>query len=144
VSLLSTSPADHVVGHQDSTSQIAGQLALILASIEELGRRMDGRVKSHYTVEEVAELTGRAAYTVRAWVRDGRLAAIRVPGSGPKGRLLVPHDELRRLVTDGRAGQIPALVVDLPTLADAVEGCGRFPRPGSSRPRSGGAQPADQ
>jgi excisionase family DNA binding protein len=96
MSLSPASTSEPVVAHQDPHGQVAGLLTLILSSIQELGRRMDGRVKSHYTVDEVAELTGRSTYTVRGWVKLGRLNAIRVPGSGPKGRLLVPHDELHR------------------------------------------------
>jgi excisionase family DNA binding protein len=113
-----TVAVDDAVDHQDPAGGIADQLALILAMMHELCLRIDGRIKSHYTVDEVAELTGRAPYTVRTWIHDGRLAAIRVPGTGPKGRLLVPHDELRRLVADGRAGDVPTLVVDLPRLVD--------------------------
>ena len=62
-------------------------------TVREIRDRLAGTTKSHYTVEEVAEMTGRAPYTVRTWIKAGRLQAERVDGSGPRGRLLIPHGE---------------------------------------------------
>ncbi len=87
----------------------------------ELGERLDGRLKSHYTVEELGELTGRTAYTVRAWIRKGQLSAIRIQGSGPRGRLLVPRSELERLVASGKGRGIPAGVLEQATNACQTE-----------------------
>ena len=137
MSHFAAAAVDPAVDRQDPADRIEGQLALILAAIQELNRRVDGRVKSHYTVDEVAELTGRSAYTVRMWITSGRLAAIRVPGTGPKGRLLIPHDELRRLVTAGRAGKVPAALVDLPTSVGGRD----EPQPGVDHPRTGRKSP---
>ncbi len=75
-------------------------------AVAELRRRIEGQHKSHYTIEEVAALTGRAPYTVRSWVKDGLIAATRIQGTGPKGRLLVPHGEIQRLVAAGRGRRL--------------------------------------
>lgn len=99
-------------GH--AAQEIARQLAMlptILAMIEEVRQLLAGQLKSHYTVEEVAELTGRAPYTVRTWIKQGRIAAARVAGTGPKGRLLVARDELRKLVDSGLGGRTPEVPV---------------------------------
>ncbi|WZP00367.1 helix-turn-helix domain-containing protein [Isosphaeraceae bacterium EP7] len=72
--------------------------------------------KSHYTIEEIAELTGRASYTVRSWVKQGKLHAVRVTGTGPKGRLLVPREQLERLIGRGLGDALPA------TLGSEVDG----------------------
>lgn len=80
----------------------------ILAGLGEVRRILDGRSKSHYTVEEVAGLTGRAPYTVRTWIKEGRVRATRVSATGPKGRLLVAREELQKLVTAGMADRMAA------------------------------------
>ena len=93
---------------ESAPDSIALQLALlptILDALAEVRQILAGRSKSHLTVEEVAAEVGRAPYTVRAWIKDGRLSAIRVSGSGPKGRLLIPREELQRLVATGRAAE---------------------------------------
>src|SRR4051794_40794523 len=82
-------------------------LDLILDELRVLRGLVEGNRKPLLTVDEVARLTGRAAYTVRAWIKQGRLAATRVHGSGPKGRLLVPREQLDRLLADGRGGSVP-------------------------------------
>ena len=84
----------------------------IFTALDDIRTQLGGLRKSHYTVEEVAQATGRAPYTVRAWIKQGRIRAIRVPGTGPKGRLLVPREEFETLVGSGLAAQAPAALVD--------------------------------
>ena len=81
-------------------------LKLILERLSNLDRRFDGletmlkgRCKTHYTVEEVAKITGRSAYTVRThWIGSGHLKANRLKG----GKYLVESRELERFMASGR------------------------------------------
>jgi excisionase family DNA binding protein len=82
----------------DGPGNILNVLAKIQAGQEEILARLSGTTKSHYRVEEVAEMMGRSAYTVRRWVQERRIDAVRVQGTGPKGRLLIPREELNKLV----------------------------------------------
>src|SRR5690242_2159846 len=59
-------------------------------------------VKHWYTTAEVAELLGRAEYTVREWCRQGRIRARKKPcGRGKGGEWLVSHEEVTRLHNEG-------------------------------------------
>jgi excisionase family DNA binding protein len=53
--------------------------------------------KDFYSVEEVAQYVHRSPYTVRKWILDGKMKAVRVAGSNSHGRKLIPHAELSRL-----------------------------------------------
>ena len=70
----------------------------ILERLDEIGERVNGARKEYLRVEEFGQLTGRSAYTVRRWVAEKRIDAIRIDGTGPRGRLLIPRSELRKLV----------------------------------------------
>ncbi len=83
------------------------EVAILVA---ELRDRLSGVWKSHLSVDEVASEVKRAPYTVRQWIRSGRLRAERVEGAGPKGRLLIPREELQRLIATGHGENIPASV----------------------------------
>jgi excisionase family DNA binding protein len=91
---------------------IEAALRPLRAELEGLRAVLQGRRKSHYTVEEVAELTGRTPYTVRRWVTEKRIKAIRLSGTGPKGRLLIPREELDALISAGLGAEIPDAVVE--------------------------------
>lgn len=86
---------------------IVSYLRGIQGTLLDLKARIEQSHKSHYTVDEVATRIGRSPYTVRRYVADGIITAIRIPGAGPRGRLLVPHEELQRLIAAGRGGAIP-------------------------------------
>jgi hypothetical protein len=75
----------------------------LLARQETLQRLLGGRCQQHHTIDEFARRVGRATYTVRGWIARGLLRAIRLEGTGPRGRLLVPHEELDRLLSSGAA-----------------------------------------
>lgn len=85
--------------HTDITeADVKELLRRIAARLDQVTEQLAGRTKPHFTVEEVASLTGRSPYTVRRWIAEGRLNATRVQGTGPRGRLLVPKEELAKLI----------------------------------------------
>lgn len=59
-------------------------------------------VKDWYTTAEVAELLGRAEFTVREWARQGRIhAKKRHSGRGKYQSWVISHDELHRFQREG-------------------------------------------
>jgi excisionase family DNA binding protein len=104
--------AEHELPGPADFAEQAKLLPAILEAVVEVRELIAGRRKDLLTIEEVAEATGRSAYTVRQWVKQKRVNAIRVSGTGPRGRLLVPRDELRKLIDSGRGSQIDSLRVD--------------------------------
>lgn len=55
-------------------------------------------VKEFYTVAEVAEMLGKAEFTVREWCRLGRVAAgKRDCGRGNAAEWIIAHEELQRI-----------------------------------------------
>ena len=99
-------PAGSALPADPASDSIPLQLALlpvILASLTEVRQILTGKMKSHLTVEEAAEELGRSAYTIKTWIREGRLPAVRLSGTGPRGRLLIARDDISQLVNSGRA-----------------------------------------
>jgi excisionase family DNA binding protein len=88
-------------------SDLAPVLGEILAQLRDIREQLSAKTKDYFTVEEVARATGRAAYTVRRWISEKRLHAIRLEDTGPRGRLLVPRDEFRRLIAAGLGSEVP-------------------------------------
>lgn len=98
----------------------------LLAGIEDIRALLSRKVKDYYTVEEVAEMAGRSAYTIRRWIKEERIKATRVEGTGPKGRLLVARPELAKLVDEGKAGGL-----DEVSLGERAAPATALPRLGS-------------
>ena len=104
-----TSALDTV--NTDTAEQILAGLNGLRAEVRQIQEQLNGHRKDFLTVAEFGELVGRASYTVRRWVKEDKLRAIRVTGSGPRGRLLIPRGELAKLVDAGLGTHIPAIAL---------------------------------
>lgn len=58
-------------------------------------------VKELYSIAEVAQILGRAEFTVREWARLSRIHAIRINGRSEHGEWRVSHEELTRIQNEG-------------------------------------------
>jgi excisionase family DNA binding protein len=96
----------------EEVNSLLSLIPTLVAGVGELRQLLTGHSKPFYTFDEFAELTGRAPYTVRTWVKEGLIEATRVEGTGPRGRLLIPREQLEKLVRTGRAGRVPAAALD--------------------------------
>jgi transposase len=60
------------------------------------------RVKDWYSVDEVATIVGKAAFTVREWCRHGRIVAQkRSYKRGKSAEWMISHAELIRVQNEG-------------------------------------------
>ena len=91
-------------------TQILALLIDLTVLIRDLRDQLEGKRKSHYSVEEVAHLTSRSPYTIRRWLSEGRIIATRIEGTGPRGRLLISRDQVDTLVRQGLASAVPDAV----------------------------------
>ena len=103
----------------DLANAVIPLLGEILRSLEALRQQMDDSAelravsrKPQLTVNEFAELAGRAPYTVRTWIKNGLIKASRVPGPGPKGRFLITRTELGSVINLGRGDFVPGTACD--------------------------------
>ncbi len=87
-------------------TRLLSELQELREVVFEIRDRVAGATKSHYTVEEVAAIVARAPFTIRRWVKAGQLHAERVAGTGPRGRLLVPHSEIQKLIGVGKGARV--------------------------------------
>jgi excisionase family DNA binding protein len=87
-------------------SEIRNLIVDLQKEIQSLGERLGQSTKPILTVEEVAALTGRCEYTIRRWIKEGRLPAERVMG-GPNGRLLIRRESLDGLIVMARGESLP-------------------------------------
>jgi len=106
--LLTSPQGESPVRVDERLVDVLGEL---FQAVDDIRSQLSGKRKPLLTVDEFAEVVGRAPFTVRRWIKEGRIKAIRVAGTGPKGRLLIPHEELGKLVASGLAGNAPATVI---------------------------------
>lgn len=89
-------------GHpaRDLVDELLGRLVRIETALEQLLRQKT--VKEWYTTEEVAEVVGKAPFTVREWCRHGRVNATkRDCGRGNSKEWIISREELMRIQTEG-------------------------------------------
>ena len=63
---------------QIRVEQLLGMIPAMVKDVGEIRRLLSDRRKDYYTIDEFAEIVRRAPYTIRTWVKDGRVGAIRV------------------------------------------------------------------
>ena len=82
---------------ENDFQKVQAQNEEILARLRALQGHSTLPHKDYYSVDEVAQYVHRSPYTVRRWILDGKMKAVRVAGSNSHGRKLIPHAELSRL-----------------------------------------------
>ena len=83
-----------------TVAQLNAKLDHLLAVIETNNRPPS---PASYSVKAVAMLLGNSEYTVRDWVKNGRINAFRTKGykSGKHLRLMIPAKEIDRYKAEG-------------------------------------------
>jgi excisionase family DNA binding protein len=89
--------------HEESLDEVAVALNNIFRILSQIQASIAGQQKPWLTVNEVAQYTGRTAFTIRRWISNGLIEAKRLPGAGQRGRFLIASDELTRLLSNGSA-----------------------------------------
>jgi excisionase family DNA binding protein len=97
--------------HQDNPDDVRAMFQALQTELADIRAVLSRKRKEHYTVEEIAGLVCRSEYTVRRWIAQKRIKAIRVQGTGPRGRLLIPNTELDVLIATAKGANVPDVVV---------------------------------
>ncbi len=85
---------------EDGLHQVMERLERIEAVLTRLVQ--ERTVKEWYSTAEVAQLLGKAEYTVREWCRQGRIRATKKAyARGAHSEWLISHDELIRVQNQG-------------------------------------------
>ncbi len=81
----------------------------LLNTLDRMEQKLDAliaegnrRPEPHLSVREVAKIVGRSAPTICRWIRQGRLEATRVDGSGRRSNWLIHRDNLNTILARGR------------------------------------------
>jgi hypothetical protein len=88
----------------ETVAVLSQRLATIEESVADVQQLLRGqeRSKEWYTVAEVAQLLGRAEFTVREWCRLGRVyASKRACGRGPTQEWIIADTEIDRIRNEG-------------------------------------------
>lgn len=84
----------------DRLDDLTARLVRIEQALDLLVRQRT--VKDWYSTAEVAQLLGKAEFTVREWCRLGRVKAEKKKsGRGVAGEWIVSHEELTRVRNEG-------------------------------------------
>lgn len=81
--------------------------ALVLQRLDEIQNTLKAlidrdRIKDYYSTDEVAQLLGKAEFTVREWARRGRIRAQkRRSGRGKYQSWVISHEEVTRIQREG-------------------------------------------
>ncbi len=94
-------PAAPLPGRDPENRSTLSEILDLIAEVRDL--LVSQRVtRDYYTIEQVAQILGRANWTVRDWCRLGRLRAEkRSSGRGRSREWVVPHAELQRYEKEG-------------------------------------------
>lgn len=85
---------------KDAMLQLVGRLDRIEVILQALVQQQ--AVKDYYTTAEVAQILGKAEFTVREWCRLCRVYAEKRPcGRGRAKEWIVSHQELTRIRNEG-------------------------------------------
>ena len=83
-----------------ATESTSDQLDRIEAMLKEL--ICQRTIKDYYSTAEVAQILGKAEFTVREWCRLGRIWAEKRPcGRGNSKEWMISHEELTRIQNEG-------------------------------------------
>lgn len=83
-----------------TTEEIADRLDRIEKTLQQLVTQKT--IKEWYSTSEVAEILGKAEFTVREWCRLGRIyASKRDCGRGNSKEWIISHEELTRIQNEG-------------------------------------------
>lgn len=96
--------------HSASLQSIADELKIVR-------KALDGQTKPMLDVSEAGKLAVRSDYTIRKWIRDGKLDAEKVQGTGRHGRWLIRREALIGLLAKGLGGDIPATAIGAVTTS---------------------------
>ncbi len=81
-------------------AEVLRRLDRIESALDSLAR--EGTARDHYTTAEIAQILGKAEFTVREWCRTGRIhARKRLSGRGPHAGWVIGHEELGRIRREG-------------------------------------------
>ncbi len=101
------------LGHEPRIlEQIADDLRNLRKEVREITEWLHGHAKEYYTVAEVAALVQRSPYTVRRWLKEGRIEGIKISDrpdddrSVNKGQYLIAKEQLEILVGQGKGVNI--------------------------------------
>jgi excisionase family DNA binding protein len=102
--MIQTDPYEAILDSlAELRDEVVGLRRQLGRALEELGILQ----RRFYTVHEVATLVRRSPYTVRRWLREGRLKGIRMKGEVPgddhafRAPSLIPWEEVAKLHAKG-------------------------------------------